>query len=78
VLDTSVLVSAVISPTGSNSQVFDLVVAKKIKACLTDAVLDEYTRVFEYERLKHLDGSRMLAYAACWKPSVLRSNHAAG
>jgi putative PIN family toxin of toxin-antitoxin system len=59
VLDTSVLVSAVISPTGPNAQVLDLIVARKIKVCLTDEVLAEYYRVFAYERLQHLDRRRI-------------------
>ena len=54
VLDTSVLVSAVISPTGPNAQVFQLITAGKIRFYLTDDVLCEYHRVFEYERLRHL------------------------
>lgn len=59
VLDTSVLVSAVITPTGPNAQVFDLITIGKIRPCLTEEVLDEYHRVFEYERLKHLDRRRI-------------------
>lgn len=59
VLDTSVLVSAVISPSGPNAQVLDLIVAGKIKPCLTDDVIAEYHRVFDYERLQHLDRRRI-------------------
>src|SRR5436190_932832 len=59
VLDTSVLVSAVISPTGPNAQVFDLILAGKIRPYLTEAVLAEYHRVFDYERLQHLDRRRI-------------------
>jgi len=59
VLDTSVLVSAVMTPTGPNAQVFDLITSGKIRPCLTDAVLAEYYRVFAYERLKHLDRRRI-------------------
>jgi putative PIN family toxin of toxin-antitoxin system len=59
VLDTSVLVSAVISPTGPNAQVFDLVTEGTIRPYLTEAVLAEYYRVFEYERLRHLDRRRI-------------------
>lgn len=59
VLDTSVLVSAVISPTGPNAQVFDLITAGKIRTYLTEAVLAEYYRVFDYERLKYLDRRRI-------------------
>src|SRR3954469_7387295 len=59
VLDTSVLVSAVISPTGPNAQLFELITAGKIRPYLTEAVLDEYYRVFDYERLRHLDRRRI-------------------
>jgi putative PIN family toxin of toxin-antitoxin system len=59
VLDTSVLVSAAISPTGPNAQVFDLITAERIRPCLTDVVLAEYHRVFEYKRLQHLDRRRI-------------------
>lgn len=59
VIDTSVLVSAVISPTGPNARIFDLVTAGKIRPYLTTAVVEEYGRVFEYEHLKHLDKRRV-------------------
>src|ERR1035438_9190526 len=60
VLDTSVLVSAVISSAGPNARVFDLIVAGKIRPCLTEDVLAEYYRVFDYERLQHLDRRRVV------------------
>jgi putative PIN family toxin of toxin-antitoxin system len=59
VLDTSVLVSAVMSPTGPNAQAFELIVAKQIRPCLTDDVLAEYYRVFDYPHLQHLDRRRI-------------------
>jgi uncharacterized protein len=59
VIDTSVLVSAAISPTGPNAQILDLVIAGKIRPYITAAVLEEYDRVFEYEHLKHLDKRRV-------------------
>lgn len=59
VLDTSVLVSAVITPTGPNAQVFDLITAGKIRPYLTEDVLAEYYRMFDYERLKYLDRRRI-------------------
>src|SRR5437773_2341401 len=59
VIDTSVLVSAVISPTGPNAQLFDYITARQIRPYLTAALLEEYGRVFEYERLKHLDKGRI-------------------
>jgi putative PIN family toxin of toxin-antitoxin system len=55
VLDTNVLVAAAISPTGPNAQVLDLIVADKIRPYVTAAVVQEYDRVFGYERLQHLD-----------------------
>ncbi len=61
VLDTNVLVSAVISPTGPNAQVFNLIVAGKIRPYITAAVLEEYDQVFNYERLQHLDKKRVAA-----------------
>jgi putative PIN family toxin of toxin-antitoxin system len=59
VLDTSVLVSAVISPAGPNAQVFGLITERKLRPCLTDAVLAEYYAVFDYEQLRHLDRRRV-------------------
>jgi putative PIN family toxin of toxin-antitoxin system len=59
VLDTTVLVSAVICPTGPNAQVFELITADKIRPYLTDAVIEEYYRVFEYKRLQSLDKRRI-------------------
>ena len=59
VLDTSVLVSAVISSGGPNARLFDAILAGTFKPYVTEAVVDEYTRVFSYERLKHLDKRRI-------------------
>ena len=59
VIDTSVLVSAVISPAGPNAQIIDLIVAGKIRPYVTDELLEEYDRVFDYEHLKHLDRRRV-------------------
>ena len=59
VLDTNVLVSAVISPTGPNAQVFELILADKLRPYVTSAVIEEYDRVFKYEHLQHLDKRRV-------------------
>ena len=59
VLDTSVLVSAVITPTGPNAQIFNLVTVGESRTYVTEAVLAEYHRVFDYERLQHLDRRRI-------------------
>ncbi len=58
VLDTNVLVAAVISPTGPNAQVFTLITDDKIRPYITTAVAEEYDRVFEYPHLQHLDRRR--------------------
>jgi putative PIN family toxin of toxin-antitoxin system len=67
VIDTSVLVSAVISPTGPNARLFDFIVSKEIQPYITDDVLAEYCLVFEFERLKHLDRRRI-----AWLRGVLQ------
>jgi len=59
VLDTSVLVAAVISPTGPNAQLFDYIATKEIRPYVTDDILEEYDDVFTYKHLKHLDKRRI-------------------
>src|SRR5689334_11955595 len=59
VLDTNVVVAAVISPAGPNAQLLDLVTAETIRPYVTGAVLEEYERVFEYSHLRHLDRRRV-------------------
>lgn len=59
VIDTNTLVSAVISPNGPNARIFDLIINEEIRPYLTEAVLDEYSRVFNYERLQHLNKKRI-------------------
>jgi putative PIN family toxin of toxin-antitoxin system len=59
VLDTTVIVSAVISPNGPNARLFDLILDKEIRPYVTAAVLDEYVKVFDYEHLKHLSKAKV-------------------
>lgn len=59
VLDTSVVVSAVISPTGPNAQIFELIISGKARPYVTQAVIEEYDRVFQYKRLAYLDKKRV-------------------
>ena len=78
VLDTNVLVAAVISPTGPNAQVFEQIVADKLRPYVTNAVIEEYDRAFEYERLRHLDKRRVtkrppLAESRCHQGQIPRS-----
>jgi len=58
VLDTTVIVSAVISPNGPNARLFDLILDRQIRPYTTKEVLAEYAKVFSYERLKHLSKTR--------------------
>ena len=62
VLDTTVLVAAVISPDGPNAQLFDLILDRKIRPYVTERVLEEYTAVFNYEHLKHLNKTRIARF----------------
>ena len=59
VLDTNVLVSAVISPDGPNAAIFKSVIAEEVRVYLTEDVLAEYHRVFDYDHLKKLDRLRI-------------------
>ena len=59
VIDTNVLVSAVISPAGPNARLFDWIITRQIRPCVTDEVLAEYYAVFEYDRLRRYDRRRI-------------------
>ena len=64
VIDTNVLVSAIINPDGMPAQVLDHVFAGECEPVLSAAILDEYTRVLQHARLRlpaHLV-ERMLHY----------------
>ena len=52
VLDTNVIISAVLSPTGTPAAVVSLISATdKLQVFYSGAILDEYKRVLAYERL---------------------------
>jgi putative PIN family toxin of toxin-antitoxin system len=55
VIDTSVLVSAIISPKGPNAQLISRVVQRSLRAYATHAVIEEYEGVFLYDHLRYLD-----------------------
>src|SRR5690242_15240405 len=59
VLDTTVLVAAVMSPSGPNAQLFDFITARRIRAYVTAEMIAEYDEVFTYGRLQHLDKRRI-------------------
>jgi len=59
VIDTSVLVSAVITLTGPNAALFDYIASKRLRPYLTDDVLAECYAVFEYDHLKAYDRRRV-------------------
>ena len=72
VLDTNVLVAAVISRTWPNANVFEQIVADKLRPYVTDAVIEEYGRVFEYERLRHLDKRRVTNVRRLLKAAAIK------
>jgi putative PIN family toxin of toxin-antitoxin system len=72
VLDTNVLVATVISPTGPNAKVLDLIVADQIRPYVTAAVAEEYDQVFGYEHLKHLDKRRVFNVRRLMKAAGIR------
>ncbi len=52
VLDTNVVVSALIKPHGLEDQVLRLALSGRIQLCISPAVLAEYARVLQYPKLK--------------------------
>ena len=72
VLDTNVLVAGVISPTGPNAQIFEQIVDDKLRPYVTDAVIEEYDKVFEYEHLQHLDKRRVANVRRLLKAAAVR------
>src|SRR6478672_7603204 len=72
VLDTNVVVSAIISNAGHNAQLLDLVIAEKIRPYVTDEVFEEYERVFDYAHLKHLDKKKVATVLRLLKAAAIR------
>ena len=60
VLDTNVLVSALLNPSGTPARILDLVVDDKIKICVDDMIVVEYFSVISRETLK-LDREKALS-----------------
>ena len=52
VMDTNVLVSAILNDEGLEALVLVLALNRKIQLCVSEAILDEYQRVLLYPRLK--------------------------
>ena len=52
VLDTNVVVSALLKPHGLEDQVFRLALAGRLWLCVSQAVLAEYARVLPYPKFK--------------------------
>ena len=52
VLDTNVIVSAMLQPLGPSSSIFLMGLSKKIRLFLTEAILAEYKEVLHRPRLK--------------------------
>jgi len=54
VMDTNVLVSAILNDEGLEARVIVLALNRKIQLCVSEVILDEYRRVLLYSRLKFL------------------------
>ena len=59
VIDTNVLVSALLSRHGPNARVLDLVLADKIRPCISEAVLHEYRAVLGRPKFRGLGSSHI-------------------
>jgi putative PIN family toxin of toxin-antitoxin system len=59
VLDTSVVVAAVISPTGPNGQIIELIRRGLVKPYASAVLFEEYARVFGHSHLAHLKRGRI-------------------
>ena len=51
VIDTNVIVSSIITPTGNPATVKDLVFSGEIQMFFSKAIMDEYERVLSYDKL---------------------------
>ena len=54
VLDTNVLISAILNPHGSPGIILDLVFDQKVSLCLSAPLIDEIRRVIHYEKMVDL------------------------
>ncbi len=59
VLDTSVVVAAVISPAGPNGQIVELIRRGLVKPYASSVLFEEYARVFGHAHLAQLNRNRI-------------------
>ncbi len=59
VIDTNVLISAAMKPSGLEAQVFVMVAYRAVELCLSAEVLDEYREVFARPKFAGLDAERV-------------------
>lgn len=52
VIDTNILVSAILNPKGASAKIVSIAFEDLIELCISPAIYDEYHRVLNYERLK--------------------------
>ena len=55
VLDTNVLISAALKPSGQQAQVMELMAFREIGLFISEAVMAEYREVFSRTKFSHLD-----------------------
>jgi predicted nucleic acid-binding protein len=78
VLDTSVLVSAVMSPTGPNARLFDFIAMKQIRPYVSESVLEEYSAYLSMIACGISIRGEWLGSATFWNVPLSRSDRAAG
>jgi putative PIN family toxin of toxin-antitoxin system len=73
VLDTNVLISAALKPSGLEAQLIELVAYRAVELCVSAEVLAEYRTVFSRPKFAHLDPdhvSRLLTSIAAEATAV--------
>jgi putative PIN family toxin of toxin-antitoxin system len=64
VVDTNVLVSALLKEYSSSALIVSLILQETLKLCLSPEILDEYKRVLSYNKFQDLDQTTVKALLA--------------
>ncbi len=71
VLDTNIVVSALLQPLGPSASILLLALSGKLRLCFSESLLAEYEEVLRRPRLKRDPGTIRQALAAIQKPEIL-------
>lgn len=74
VVDTNVLVSALIKPKSNPGLIVSLLLEKQLKLCATPEILKEYQEVFSYDKFKGLDQNKVKNFLKRLKKDALIVN----